>query len=203
MERLIEHLPYLGVVLTLLIAGCGLPLPEDVPLIVGGVMCGLHHANIYIMLPLCFAAVLGGDVLIFTLGRLHGERLRKLPLLRRYLSDERLARVAKAYNDHVGKTLFTARFLPGLRTPLFFTAGSVGIPYWKLLLFDGIAALISVPALVLAGHFGAEHKDVVLRAAKDVQILMFIGIALAVGGYVLVKRLRKRKKAVISDSNQG
>jgi len=195
MESLIEHLPYLGVIFILFVAGFGVPIPEDVPLIIGGVMCGLGHANILIMLPITFAAVLGADITMFTIGRWHGDQLRRLPILRRYLSDERLARVSDAFHAHVGKTLFTARFLPGLRTPLFFTAGSVGISYWKLMFFDGLAAVISVPALVLAGYFGAAHKDRVLELARHAQLLIVVLVVAAVIAYVVVRRVRRRRRA--------
>ena len=198
MEALIEHLPYLGVVLILLVAGFGVPIPEDVPLVIGGVMCGLGHADVLIMLPLSFAAVLGADLTMFTLGRLHGDRLRRLPILRKYLSDERLAKVADAYHAHVGKTLFTSRFLPGLRTPLFFTAGSVGISYWKLILFDGAAAIISVPALVLAGYFGAARKDQILHLVRQAQWLVVAVVVLAVVIFVLVRLVRRRRPASAS-----
>jgi membrane protein DedA with SNARE-associated domain len=192
-EMLIEQLSYLGVVLILLIAGFGMPLPEDIPLIASGILCGLGKANIYIMLPVAFGAVVGADVLIFTIGRLHGERLRRLPMIRKYLSDERLAKASEAFHDHVGKTLFTARFMPGLRTPLFFTAGSVGVKYWRLLLYDGLAALISVPALVLVGFFGANNKDVVFEQAKQWQMIIFGGLALLIGGYLLMMWIRHQR----------
>ena len=195
MESLIEQLPYLGVVLILVVAGFGVPIPEDVPLVIGGVMCGLGHADIRLMLPLTFVAVLGADLTMFTLGRWHGDRLRRLPVLRRYLSDERLAKVADAYHAHVGKTLFTSRFMVGLRTPLFFTAGSVGISYWRLILYDGIAAVISVPALVLAGYFGAAHKDRVLELVHDVQWAITASIIAAIVAFVLIWLLRKRRAA--------
>lgn len=198
METFIEHLPYVGVVVILLIAGFGLPLPEDLPLIAGGIMCGLGDANIYIMVPLCFAAVLGADVLIFSMGHWHGDRVRQWPFIRKVLTDERLERVSEAYHDHVGKTLFTARFLPGLRTALFFTAGSVGIPYWKMLVFDGLAALISVPALVLAGYFGAANKDLILELARDAQMAVLGVLLLIVGGYVGLKWMRKKRSEALN-----
>ncbi len=198
MESLIEQLPYLGVVLILLIAGFGVPIPEDVPLIIGGVMCGLKHADIRLMLPLCFVAVMGADLTMFTLGRWHGDRLRRLPVLRRYLSDERLARVAGAYHAHVGKTLFTSRFMVGLRTPLFFTAGTVGISYWQLILYDGLAAVISVPALVLAGYFGAAHQEWILELVHDVKWAISASVIAAVAAFVIIRFLRKRRAASAS-----
>jgi len=203
MEDWLVHMSYIGVVAVLLIAGLGVPLPEDVPLIIAGVISALYpdHANIWVMVPVCFGAVIGADLMIFTMGRLHGERLRKLPLLRRYISDERLAKVSEAYHDHVGKTLFSARFMPGLRTPLFFTAGSIGIKYWRMILFDGVAALISVPALVLAGYFGAGHKDLVLRAARDTQLGVGGIVLVLFGGFILYRWLRKRRQRPSTDAS--
>jgi len=198
MESFIEHLPYLGVVLILLIAGFGVPIPEDLPLIIGGVMCGTNHADIRIMLPLTFVAVMGADLTMFTLGRWHGDRLRRLPVLRRYLSDERLAKVADAYHAHVGKTLFTSRFMVGLRTPMFFTAGSVGISYWKLILYDGIAAVISVPVWVMAGYYGAAHKEVIVEFARDLRWAITASIIAAIVAVVIIRYLRRRKTASTS-----
>lgn len=56
--------------------------------------------------------------------------------------------------------LFVARFLPGLRSPIFLTAGMTRrIPFWRFLLLDGLAALISVPVWVYLGYFGAYNRD--------------------------------------------
>jgi membrane protein DedA with SNARE-associated domain len=91
--------------------------------------------------------------------------------------------------------------MPGLRTPLFFTAGSIGIKYWRIILFDGVAALISVPALVLAGYFGAEHKDLVLKAARDTQLGVLGVIIVLFGGFLMYRRLRKRRQRPSTDAS--
>ena len=45
-EQLIVNLPYLGVVLVLLAGGFGMPIPEDLPLLAGGYLCGRGHASV-------------------------------------------------------------------------------------------------------------------------------------------------------------
>jgi membrane protein DedA with SNARE-associated domain len=45
------------------------------------------------------------------------------------------------------------RFLPGLRAPIFFTAGSTRVKFWKFFCLDGLAALVSVPFFVWLGHW--------------------------------------------------
>ena len=57
------------------------------------------------------------------------------------------------FDRYHSMVLFVGRFLPGLRAPIFFTAGSTRVRYWKFFFFDGLAALISVPFFVWLGHW--------------------------------------------------
>ena len=67
---------YLAVFVMLLICGFGVPVPEDVTLVTGGVIAGLGHADVHTRFAVGMAGVLIGDGLMFTLGRLYGERIR-------------------------------------------------------------------------------------------------------------------------------
>lgn len=82
--------------------------------------------------------------------------------------------------------MFVARFLPGLRTPVFFTAGMTRcVSFAKWLLMDGTAALLSVPAWVYLGYFGARNCEQLFKMVAHGQRLV-IGLllmgALIVGG---------------------
>ena len=88
-EQIIVHLPYLGVVFVLMLGGFGAPIPEDLPLLLGGYLCGSGQADVTIMLPVTLVAVLGADLMVYFLGRRYGHHVPKLPLLRRYLTEER------------------------------------------------------------------------------------------------------------------
>ena len=196
LANLMSHAPYIGVVAVLLISGFGLPIPEDIPLMVAGWMCHPKHganASLGVMLALCFIAVVGADLMVFTLGRRYGTRVAGFPVLHRLLTPKRMAKAQAYYREHGGKTLFIARFLPGIRTPIYFVAGTVQTPYWKMLACDGSAAAISVPILVLLGYYGAEHFDAVVKMAEVGQIAIIAAIILAVIGVVIYRRKRKNK----------
>lgn len=193
--ELAAHSPYFIIVGVLLVTGFGLPLPEDIPLIVAGYLCGTDYADIWIMLPSVFLAIIGADAMVYGLGRRYGHHVPKLPLLRRFLTEDRLARTEAMLHLHGGKFIFMARFLPGLRTAAFFTAGIFKIPYWKFLFYDGAAALISVPTIVLLAYYFANELDRVREWVAEGQ-LWGIGICVAViAVLVLVKRLFKRRIA--------
>ena len=170
MEAFLAHWSYLGVFLILTISGFGVPIPEDIPLIWGGYMCGTGQASLYIMLPVGFFSLIGADFIVYLLGRQFGEPIRRLPILRRYLCDKKMAKAKKFFDKHGGKVIFLARFLPGLRTPIYFSAGKFKIPAWKMLCMDGLAALLSAPALILAGYFFYNHLDTAWEWAKRGQL---------------------------------
>lgn len=183
------------IIFVLLASGFGLPIPEDIPLLVTGYLCSFNPDHLWTMIPLTFAAVLGSDCCVYWMGRHFGHHVPRLPLLRRFLDEKHLARAQRAYHDHGGKTLFIARFLPGLRAASFFTAGAFKIPFWKLLVFDGSAALISVPSLVLLGFFFANQFDRVEELTNEAQALLALVIVGVITAVVVIRVLRRRKVA--------
>jgi membrane protein DedA with SNARE-associated domain len=114
---------YLAVFVMLLICGFGVPIPEDVTLVTGGVIAGLGHADVHTMFAVGMAGVLVGDGLMFILGRLYGQRISQLPGFRKVLTPARFASAQEAFQKYGKWVMFVARFLPGLRTPVFFSAG--------------------------------------------------------------------------------
>lgn len=185
---------YAAVFVMLLICGFGVPVPEDVTLVTGGVIAGLGHADVHTMFAVGMMGVLLGDGTMFGLGRLYGPRIIKLPGFRRVLTAERFASAQDAFHKYGKWVMFVARFLPGLRTPVFFTAGMshrVSVPTW--LLMDGCAALISVPIWVYLGYFGAQNWDWMFGILRQFQHGIF-GLLLA-GGLWLGWRWWKSRRA--------
>ena len=195
LEQLIVNLPYAGVVIILLASGFGLPIPEDVPLLVGGYCCGVGLANIWVMVPVALVSVLGGDCIVYGMGRRYGHHVQKLPLLRRMLTEQRLTRAELSFHAHGGKTLFLARFMPGLRAAVYFSAGTFKIPFWKMITFDGIAALLSVPLWVLAGWWFAEDIQRVWQWSAKLQAVLLGVVVVAAVGFMAWKVLRRPRVA--------
>jgi membrane protein DedA with SNARE-associated domain len=202
MEAFLVHWSYLGVFLILTISGFGVPIPEDVPLIWGGYLCGTGQANIYIMLPVGLFSLIGADFIVYLLGRKFGEPIRKLPLFKRYLCDRKLAMAQAAFDKHGGKLIFIGRFMPGLRTPIYFTAGKFKIPAWKMLLMDGLAALLSAPALMLAGYYFCNHLEKVWKWAKQGQLGVF-GVLLVVAACYIGFKYWRHKAKLARDAMQA
>ncbi|WP_430391527.1 DedA family protein [Dyella sp. 20L07] len=151
---------YLAVFIALLLCGAGAPLPEDITLVAGGVIAGLGYANVHVMFGVGMAGVLVGDAGMFLLGHHYGARILQWRLVARVLTPERYAKVQEKFERYGNRLMFFARFLPGMRTAVYITAGTTHrVSFMRFFLLDGLAALISVPIWVYLGYFGADNHE--------------------------------------------
>lgn len=183
---------YIAVFGILILCGFGLPIPEDITLVSGGVISGLDLANPHTMCIVGLAGVLIGDSTMFLAGRIFGYRIQRIRTFRRILSPRRFSQIQRKFKQYGLSLLFVARFLPGLRSPIFLVAGmSRRIPYHTFILMDGFAALISVPVWIYLGYFFADNLDLLMEYVKDVQKLIYLclGVVLLI---VLLVYLKKR-----------
>lgn len=203
MELLVDYLlnfygpaPYLIIFGILLACGLGLPIPEDVTLFAGGLMSYYGVTDVWVMIVVSMIGVILGDSIVFFLGARFGRRLTKKWFFARLFPEDRLSAVQKKFNERGDKLLFAARFMPGLRAPIFFSAGTLHVPYRKFLIYDGSAALFSVPAIVGAVYYFGDQLDQVVNVIKSVQhgiLFVIVAVILAVAGkwYMTHRRLKR------------
>ncbi|HEX7341419.1 MAG TPA: DedA family protein [Rhodanobacteraceae bacterium] len=190
-----EH-GYIAVLLALLLCSIGAPLPEDITLVAGGVIAGLGYANVHLMCALAFVGVLAGDLTMFALGHHFGARLLRWRLVARLVTPARYAIVQQKFERYGNRLLFAARFLPGLRTPIYITAGLTHrVPAWRFALFDGAAAVISVPVWVYLGYFGANNHAWLVTWMHRGQTGLWVIIGLLVTGLAVYWWLHRHHHA--------
>lgn len=189
-----------GPFFVLLLCGLGLPIPEDIVLITAGIL-GQDQGRSWIEVSLLmYAGVLGGDCITFFAGRHVGGWMLTSRWFQRIVSPQKQVKVVEFFDRYGPMGLFIGRFLPGLRAPIFFSAGSMKVPFWKLLLFDGGAALISVPVFVWLGHWLWEHFEDDLgqlnsTLLKSQGYALWAGIAVALIGSAIILLWIKRRRA--------
>lgn len=194
---------YWAVFAILILCGFGLPIPEDITLVAGGVISGLGHNNPHIMLIVGLAGVLIGDSTMFLLGRIFGYRIQRIRTFRKILSPRRFSHIQRKFKQYGLGLLFVARFLPGLRSPIYIVAGmSRRISYFTFILMDGLAALISVPVWIYMGFFFADNLDLLMEYVSDVQKLIYLilGIILLI---VLIIYLKKKFHKKLNTFNES
>jgi membrane protein DedA with SNARE-associated domain len=189
----------------LLLCGFGVPIPEDVFLVTGGVLARLaapreHYTFVSMlsdpgllgMMAVGLAGILAGDSVIFWAGRRLGKRVAEFRLLRHMAPPEKLARVEKLLRKRGPVVVMIARFLPGLRAPTFFTVGHSRVPYRTFLAYDGLAALVSAPLWVGIGFRFGRHVERAARASSHLS-RWTLALVLCVIAVILVRWLWRRR----------
>ncbi|EGY34440.1 DedA family protein [Aggregatibacter actinomycetemcomitans] len=172
---------YFAVLFVLIICGFGVPIPEDITLVSGGVISGLGYANVHVMLLVSFFGVLSGDSTMYWLGRIYGVKILRFRPIRRFLTVERLRLVRNKFDQYGNRVLFIARFLPGLRAPIYMVAGITRrVSFIRFLLLDLVASIISVPIWVYLGDFGASNLDWLHEQIKKGQSVIYVLVAVLV-----------------------
>lgn len=184
----------MGVLFVLITCGLGVPLPEDIPLITGGWLVG-REGSLPLMIITGLVGILIGDSMIFRAGQSFGEKLLETRL-GRHIPGEKVQRTIHAFDRHGAKFIIAARFVPGLRAVTYFVAGLTGVPYWKFITFDGLAACVSAPAWVYLGWWARQHRMLnrVWQWSARTQIATFCFLAVVALIWFTVAKMRRRAR---------
>ncbi|MDX1959762.1 MAG: DedA family protein [Leptospiraceae bacterium] len=185
---------YFAVFGVLVLCGFGLPVPEDITLISGGVISALGKTNEHVMFLVGMIGVLFGDSAVYLLGLWKGESIKENRFVKKLLTEERYLKVESQFEKYGKWVVFMARFMPGLRMPIYLTAGiTKKVSFTRFLLTDFFAALISVPIWVYLGFYLAHNFDLLMEYVHNVQAVIFTILGLVVL-FFIVKYFMKKKE---------
>ncbi|MBI3544898.1 MAG: DedA family protein, partial [Deltaproteobacteria bacterium] len=170
--------------------------PEDLTLFTMGYVAYSGIASFRASCAVCLFGVLFGDSMIYWIGRRYGTRLLKKGIFAKIFPPDRMAAAKERFHRMGNKVIFAARFMPGLRAPTYFSAGTLHLPFRVFVFYDGLAALLSVPLLIGTTYFFGEQIDRAIAIARRVQHGIVFGILGLIALLVLKHYLfSKRRKA--------
>jgi membrane protein DedA with SNARE-associated domain len=191
-----EQGSYLGIVLFLALTGLGLPIPEEVPIVAAGVASRAGALHWYYALPACLVGALLGDSLMYAVGRFFGAKILKdHPWWSGFLTPERERTIENLIQKHGIKAFFVARFLVGLRSPFYLTAGILKVKYRWFLFADLVCATVVIGGFFgLAYLFGDRVTGLIQSAEKGftVAVIGVVLVALAVVAFFSFRQRRIR-----------
>jgi membrane protein DedA with SNARE-associated domain len=194
-RHIIEHFTYVGVFLVLFSAGLGLPVPEEIPVVAAGVLAHEELVRWWIVLPVCLAGVLSGDIVLYWVGHHWGEHILEWRVVRRVLTREREEWLMTGYRRNGVKIVFTARHVMGLRAAAFLTAGIARVPFWKFVLVDAGAALVGVPAAFGLAFLFTDQVEQILGEVHRVERWLLAYALIAVVGWLVYLVWRQSRRS--------
>ena len=148
-------------------------LPGDTLLFVGGAFCATGAMNIWILMVLLVVAAVAGNTVNYWIGKAIGHKVFTHDY--KWLDKAALQRTHAFYENHGGKTIVLARFIPIVRTFAPFVAGVSEMTFVKFQFFNIVGALAWVVGLVTAGYFFGNISFI--RDHLNTIVLLGIGAA--------------------------
>jgi len=224
----LTHFTYVALLAILVIAGTGVPIPEDIPLIISGYMCNKeyspikdltimidtdhdgikdtevhrHVPHLWLMTVAGLLGVLIGDSMVFNIGR-HGIESNNIVTrhLRKVMHTKRREKVERHFAKHGNLTVLMGRFMPGFRSLIFAFAGLSKMSYFRFLLLDGLAAAVSVPFFIFLGWKFAEHITALLAWIDRIKHILLPPVIILLAVFVLLYLIRRRRRAATEPSS--
>ena len=190
---LVEHFPYIGLFLLLVLGGVGLPLPEDTTLILCGFLISTEVVNPIYALFVVYSGILITDFGLYSVGKKYGRKIVTHRRFHKIISDERLLMLQDKFRKKGILFILVGRHIAGLRAQIFLTAGVMKMPAVKFLIADAVSSLFTIAIMVGAGYAGGHSLQVIKR---DMTRIEHIGIFLAVillAGYLIFRYVRSRR----------
>ncbi len=212
---------YASILGSLLIAGFGAPIPEEIPIVTAGALVGHdsteeHEPELlgaiagapasyltptppgltkwYIMLPVCIFGVVLGDCIIFFAGRWFGPWILSRPWIqKRLLTPEKRAKIEANFEKRGVMILLGARLTPGIRTPVFLMAGVLRMPISRFLLADALYAIPGVNLLFWLAYWFTDQFVETIKAVDKHRPLAIMLALTVICTVVLYKVLANRK----------
>ncbi|MFT7669565.1 MAG: membrane protein DedA with SNARE-associated domain [Planctomycetota bacterium] len=202
LNDLTERFNYLGPFVVLVLCGVGLPLPEEVTLIAAGLMLYQDKVEFIPITLVCSLAILIGDSLPYWVGKRYGPRALENRWVSKILHPERFALVEQKFEKHGSWLIFTCRFLPGIRIPAYFTAGTLGMGYFRFLVLDTLGVMISVPTSIwIAMKFGGQVEKLESQMENFHLVVSFALVAVLL--IVLLRMNHRRRDRQANAMHQG
>ena len=180
-----------GIIFLLAMLDALVPLvPSESSVITAGVVASSGDLSVPMIVLAAAAGAFAGDNAAYLLGRRFGTRIEA-----RFFSGERgrkqIRWAERQLAERGGELIVIGRFIPGGRTAVTLSAGTLRYPWRRFALFDAAAAFVWALYATLLGYLGGRAFE----HAPWKGLLLALAIAFAVaGGIELTRWLLKRRR---------
>ena len=167
----------------------GFFLPGDSLLVTAGLLAASGVLNILYVNVIVFAAAVSGDAFGYYFGRKVGRALFSREDSR-FFKRKYVLKTKAFYDQHGGKTIVLARFIPIIRTFAPIVAGTAGMTYRQFAVFNVFGGLLWTVSMTSIGYFFIKLFP---NLAAYVHVLILVIIVLSFVP-MIVEYLRGRRK---------
>jgi membrane protein DedA with SNARE-associated domain len=192
-SSIIDHFPYVGFFLLLLLGEIGLPFPEDATLLLSGFLIAHGVTKLVPTLFAVYGGLLVTDFSLYLIGKNYGWRLFEHKTFQKLLTPERFKRVEEKFKQWGLWVILLGRHIFGLRAQIFLAAGVVRMSPLKFLLADGLSAMVTMILMMGIGYVGGNSVQVLQKDVSRIEHFALLAFVLLVVVWIIVRYFKSRR----------
>jgi membrane protein DedA with SNARE-associated domain len=174
--------------------GLGLPMPEDVPLIIAGALIAKGSMTWFWAGVCAWCGIIGGDCMLYMFGRKFGLEITRVPFIGKHVTKERIQQVEVLFDKYGVGVVGVGRLFAGIRGAMVVCAGAIRFNFVKFIIADGLAAVVSGGLWMLLGHWlGSKLDEETINHYKRPIFLGMIALVALFIAWVIWKRRHKQR----------
>ncbi len=192
-NTLVEHFPYFGIFVLLILGGIGFPFPEDATLILAGFLVAQDVIKPVQAFFAVYSGLLISDFFLYWVGKKYGRMLVSHKRFHKIISPEQLERVEEKFKRRGVWVILIGRHFLGLRAQIFLVAGVMRMSAIKFLLADGATSLFTIALMCGIGYAGGNSVEILKKNVKRIEHVVILFLAVLVTAWIIYKYFRTRK----------
>jgi len=190
---LVEHFPYIGIFILLILGEIGLPFPEDATLILSGFLIAQKVTKPLPTLMVVYGGLLLTDFSLYWVGKKYGRKVVEHKRFRRILSAERLLRLEEKFTKWGIYVVFVGRHFLGIRAQIFLAAGVMRMSTLKFIMADAASAILTMTLMVGIGFLGGNSIQILQKDLKRIEHIGILILAILFTGWMIYKYFKNKK----------
>jgi membrane protein DedA with SNARE-associated domain len=190
---LVEHFPYIGIFILLILGEIGLPFPEDATLILSGFLISQKVTKPLPTLMVVYSGLLLTDFSLYWVGKKYGRRVIEHKRFRRILSAERLLTLEEKFKKWGIYVVFVGRHFLGIRAQIFLAAGVMRMSTLKFIMADAASAILTMTLMVGIGFWGGNSFGVLQKDVKKIEHIGILILAILFTAWIVYKYFKNKK----------
>jgi membrane protein DedA with SNARE-associated domain len=190
----VDHFPYLGIFVLLVLGGVGFPFPEDTTLILSGFLVAHHIIKPLPGFLVIYTGLLLSDFSLYWVGKKYGRRIVEHKHFKKLISSEKLLKLEEKFKKWGVWVVLFGRHLLGLRAQIFLVAGVMRMHSIKFLIVDAGTALLTIALMGGIGYVGGNSLQALKRDLTGIEHIAIVTFVILLTIWIGLRYIKMKKK---------
>jgi membrane protein DedA with SNARE-associated domain len=175
----------------------GLPLPEDIPLLISGALVAKGQMHLVAAAVAAWCGIIGGDIVLYHFGKRFGLEITRVRFIGKHLTKARIEQIEQMFSRYGIWVVAIGRMFAGLRVAMVVAAGAIRFNFFKFVVTDGLAAVFSGGLFIFLGHLIGSNlnADTYSRFKGEIKYWFWLGLVVVLLA-LLIWLVWKRRRDV-------